>query len=46
MAPEDTLSLQLALLRLAQRCYPDRLQYVDRVLADTDGVCRAVLQQR
>ncbi|KOB66736.1 putative vacuolar protein sorting 35 isoform 1, partial [Operophtera brumata] len=28
--PEDMLSLQLALLKLAQRCHPDKLNYVDR----------------
>ncbi|KAI8433068.1 hypothetical protein MSG28_013926 [Choristoneura fumiferana] len=44
MPPEDTLSLQLALLRLAQRCHPDRLQYVDRVLAHTDTITRDILQ--
>ncbi|CAB3254566.1 unnamed protein product [Arctia plantaginis] len=39
MPPEDMLSLQLALLKLAQRCHPDKLNYVDRVLAHTDKIC-------
>ncbi|XP_063542609.1 vacuolar protein sorting-associated protein 35 [Cydia strobilella] len=44
MPPEDTLSLQLALLKLAQRCHPDRLNYVDKVLAHTDTICKDILQ--
>ncbi|XP_052759269.1 vacuolar protein sorting-associated protein 35 [Galleria mellonella] len=39
MPSEDMLSLQLALLKLAQRCHPDKLSYVDRVLAHTDKIC-------
>ncbi|XP_075985557.1 vacuolar protein sorting 35 isoform X2 [Anticarsia gemmatalis] len=39
MPPEDMLSLQLALLKLAQRCHPNKLNYVDRVLAHTDKIC-------
>ncbi|XP_059055792.1 vacuolar protein sorting-associated protein 35 [Achroia grisella] len=39
MPSEDMLSLQLALLKLAQRCHPDKLGYVDRVLAHTDKIC-------
>ncbi|XP_068624892.1 vacuolar protein sorting-associated protein 35 [Battus philenor] len=44
MAPEDMLSLQLALLKLAQRCHPDKLNYVDRVLAHTDKICADIHQ--
>lgn len=42
MPPEDMLSLQLALLKLAQRCHPDKLNYVDRVLAHTDKICMEI----
>ncbi|XP_050552177.1 vacuolar protein sorting-associated protein 35 isoform X3 [Spodoptera frugiperda] len=44
MPPEDMLSLQLALLKLAQRCHPDKLNYVDRVLAHTDKICADIHQ--
>ncbi|GBP67423.1 Vacuolar protein sorting-associated protein 35 [Eumeta japonica] len=44
MAPEDMLSLQVALLKLAQRCHPDKLNYVDRVLAHTDKICQEIHQ--
>ncbi|KAJ0171317.1 hypothetical protein K1T71_012867 [Dendrolimus kikuchii] len=44
MPPEDMLSLQLALLKLAQRCHPDKLNYVDRVLAHTDKICLDIHQ--
>ncbi|XP_022125856.2 vacuolar protein sorting-associated protein 35 [Pieris rapae] len=44
MPPEDMLSLQLALLKLAQRCHPDKLSYVDRVLAHTDRICTDIQQ--
>ncbi|VVC98963.1 unnamed protein product, partial [Leptidea sinapis] len=43
MPPEDMLSLQLALLKLAQKCHPDKLAYVDRVLAHTDRICADIL---
>ncbi|KAG6453863.1 vacuolar protein sorting-associated protein 35 isoform X5 [Manduca sexta] len=46
MPPEDMLSLQLALLKLAQRCHPDKLNYVDRVLAHTDKICVDIHQAR
>ena len=46
MPPEDMLSLQLALLKLAQRCHPDKLNYVDRVLAHTDKICADIHQAR
>ncbi|CAH0597142.1 unnamed protein product [Chrysodeixis includens] len=44
MPPEDMLSLQLALLKLAQRCHPDKLNYVDRVLLHTDKICADIHQ--
>ncbi|XP_069355840.1 vacuolar protein sorting-associated protein 35 isoform X2 [Maniola hyperantus] len=44
MPPEDMLALQLALLKLAQRCHPDKLSYVDRVLAHTDRICADIHQ--
>ncbi|XP_026333733.1 vacuolar protein sorting-associated protein 35 [Hyposmocoma kahamanoa] len=44
MPAEDMLSLQLALLKLAQRCHPDKLSYVDRVLAHTDKICQDIHQ--
>lgn len=44
MPPEDMLALQLALLKLAQRCHPDKLPYVNRVLAHTDRICADIYQ--
>ncbi|CAH2097451.1 unnamed protein product [Euphydryas editha] len=44
MPPEDMLALQLALLKLAQRCHPDKLSYVNRVLAHTDRICADIYQ--
>ncbi|XP_041969510.1 vacuolar protein sorting-associated protein 35 [Aricia agestis] len=44
MPSEDMLALQLALLKLAQRCHPDKLSYVDRVLAHTDRICADIIQ--
>ncbi|XP_050355840.1 vacuolar protein sorting-associated protein 35 [Nymphalis io] len=44
MLPEDMLALQLALLKLAQRCHPDKLSYVNRVLAHTDRICADIYQ--
>eukprot|EP00099_Drosophila_melanogaster_P026028 NP_726175.3 vacuolar protein sorting 35, isoform B [Drosophila melanogaster] len=35
MPLEDTISLQVALLSLAQKVYPDRVDYVDKVLGTT-----------
>lgn len=35
MALEDTVSLQVALVSLAQKVYPDRVDYVDKVLETT-----------
>ncbi|XP_011303901.1 vacuolar protein sorting-associated protein 35 isoform X1 [Fopius arisanus] len=35
MPPEDIVSLQVALINLAHKCYPDRVDYVDKVLFAT-----------
>lgn len=35
MPPEDIVSLQVALINLAHKCYPDRVDYVDKVLFTT-----------
>ncbi|CAD1473373.1 unnamed protein product [Heterotrigona itama] len=35
MPPEDVVSLQVALINLAHKCYPDRVNYVDKVLLTT-----------
>lgn len=36
MPLEDTISLQIALVSLAQKVYPDRLDYIDKVLETTE----------
>lgn len=35
MPLEDTVSLQVSLVSLAQKVYPDRVDYVDKVLETT-----------
>ncbi|XP_046737836.1 vacuolar protein sorting-associated protein 35 isoform X3 [Diprion similis] len=35
MPPEDIVSLQVALINLAHKCYPDRVDYIDKVLSTT-----------
>ena len=35
MPPEDIVSLQASLINLALKCYPDRVDYVDKVLGYT-----------
>ncbi|KAI1890201.1 hypothetical protein AGOR_G00171240 [Albula goreensis] len=35
MAVEDAVSLQVSLINLALKCYPDRVDYVDKVLEST-----------
>lgn len=35
MPPEDTVSLQVSLINLALKCYPGRVDYVDKVLHTT-----------
>ncbi|XP_046683353.1 vacuolar protein sorting-associated protein 35 isoform X3 [Homalodisca vitripennis] len=38
MPPEDIASLQVSLVNLALKCYPDRLDYVDKVLHSTVNI--------
>lgn len=35
MPTEDKVSLQVSLINLALKCYPDRVDYVDKVLQCT-----------
>lgn len=42
MAPEDIIALQVSLINLALKVYPDHLEYVDKVLNYT----AEILQQR
>nr|CAD7452088.1 unnamed protein product [Timema tahoe] len=35
LPPEDVVSLQVSLVNLAHKCYPDRVDYVDKVLLTT-----------
>ena len=35
MPMEDTVSLQVSLVNLAQKCYSDQIDYVDKVLGNT-----------
>lgn len=35
MPPEDVVSLQVALVNLAHKCYPERVDYIDKVLLTT-----------
>ena len=38
MPPEDIVALQVALINLALKCYPDRIDYVDKVLETTEEI--------
>nr|CAD7415385.1 unnamed protein product [Timema poppensis] len=38
LPPEDVVSLQVSLVNLAHKCYPDRVDYVDKVLLTTVDV--------
>ncbi|CAG2195987.1 VPS35 [Mytilus edulis] len=38
MPPEDIVSLQVALINLALKCYPDKVEYVDKVLETTEEI--------
>ena len=38
MPPEDVVSLQVSLINLALQCYPDKMDYVDKVLDTTDEI--------
>ena len=35
MPSEDVVSLQVSLINLAMKCYPERVDYVDKVLEST-----------
>lgn len=38
MPPEDIVSLQVALVNLALHCYPDKIEFVDKVLETTEEI--------
>ncbi|XP_041375547.1 vacuolar protein sorting-associated protein 35-like isoform X2 [Gigantopelta aegis] len=38
MPPEDIVALQVALINLALKCYPDKVDYVDKVLETTEEI--------
>ncbi|KAK6178405.1 hypothetical protein SNE40_013199 [Patella caerulea] len=38
MSPEDIVSLQVALMNLALKCYPEKVDYVDKVLETTEDI--------
>ena len=38
MPAEDIVALQVALINLALKCYPDRIDYVDKVLETTEEI--------
>ena len=38
MATEDIVALQVSLINLALKCYPDRVDYVDKVLEYTEEI--------
>ena len=38
MPPADIVSLQVALINLALKCYPNRIDYVDKVLETTEEI--------
>ncbi|ELU14760.1 hypothetical protein CAPTEDRAFT_161426 [Capitella teleta] len=38
MPPEDIVALQVALINLALKCYPDKHDYVDKVLETTEEI--------
>ena len=38
MPPEDIVSLNVALINLALKCYPSRYDYVDKVLEITEEI--------
>ncbi|XP_060081276.1 vacuolar protein sorting-associated protein 35-like [Ylistrum balloti] len=38
MPPEDIVSLQVALINLALKCYPEKTDYVDKVLETTEEI--------
>lgn len=38
MSSEDIISLEISLINLVNKCYPDRIDYVDTVLSNTNDV--------
>ena len=38
MPLEDTVSLQVSLVNLALKCYPDRIDFVDKVMETTAAI--------
>lgn len=46
MPLEDTISLQVALLSLAQKVYPDRVDYVDKVLGTTTKILECLEMEK
>ena len=46
MPLEDTVSLQVALVSLAQKVYPDRVDYVDKVLETTSQILERLSMNR
>ena len=38
MPTEDIVALQVSLINLALKCYPDRVDYVDKVLEYTEEI--------
>lgn len=38
MPPEDIVALQVALINLALKCYPDKVDFVDKVLETTEDI--------
>lgn len=46
MPPEDTVSLQVSLVNLALKCYPDRVDYVDKVLQTTAEIFTKIGMER
>lgn len=46
MPPEDTVALQVSLVNLALKCYPDRVDYVDKVLQTTAEIFTKIGMER
>ena len=38
MPTEDIVALQVSLINLALKCYPDRVDYIDKVLETTASI--------
>ena len=38
MSSEDVISLEISLVNLVNKCYPDRIDYVDKVLSNTNDI--------